>query len=91
MNNIKEAPFIGLKADKPCPYHKKGNHSFLISQLGPEGLCRQIYYAAYPFCFAFAYGAFKNKNSMLIRCPRERGITFVIKKSPLSLTARFKN
>ncbi|MFH1868753.1 MAG: hypothetical protein ABH843_07260, partial [Candidatus Omnitrophota bacterium] len=47
--------------------------------------------AAYPFCFAFAYGAFKNKNSMLIRCPRERGITFVIKKSPLSLTARFKN
>ncbi len=84
-------PFISLSTDKFCAYHKKRTAKYPISQLGPEGLCFEMYYALYPFCFSFVYQAYKNKNKLLIKCPTHNDTSFILSKSKADIPVRIKN
>ena len=78
-----QAPSIILDACRSCVYHRKGHTLYPVSKLGPGGLCLEMYYALYPFCFSFVYGGDAHKYILVVRCPRHNSIScLVVKKKP---------
>jgi uncharacterized repeat protein (TIGR04076 family) len=53
--------------DKDCRYHKRLGQEYDFAALAPHGLCRTLYYFAYPTCLAMLYGARYTQKD--VKCP----------------------
>lgn len=65
-----------------CKYHKQIGRVFKMEELAPQGLCRELFYAAYPKSLAVLYngmpnrGKFRTKgiNQLVTACPAPNGV-----------------
>lgn len=65
-----------------CKYHKELGHVFNMQDLAPKGLCRELFYAAYPKSLAVLYNGRPNRgkirskgiNQMVTACPAPNGV-----------------
>lgn len=78
----------GLKKHT-CKYFRKKHEKFSLTQLGPKGLCLDLYFAAYPYCLALLYGAHfsweKDALAVSAQCPAPEGnVHFEVRKEPLT-------
>ncbi|MBU0477577.1 hypothetical protein KKC91_03295 [bacterium] len=70
-----------------CKYHKKIGEVYSSSAVAPAGLCRELFYTAYPRCLAVLYSGKptrgwlrgKGVRSMTVRCPAANGIKVLIR------------
>lgn len=82
---------VRLNAKASCGYHKIGTEEFDLSKLGPEGLSLEMYYALYPLSFAYIYAARMPRNPIVVRCPTNEHVSFLLVKSPPDPKLRLKN
>jgi uncharacterized repeat protein (TIGR04076 family) len=71
-----------------CKYYRSMLEEFGLNSLGPEGICLDLYYAAYPYCLALLYGAKftweNDKNAVNAQCPAPAGnVHFQVMRKPL--------
>ncbi|MBT89495.1 MAG: hypothetical protein CMN79_03275 [Spirochaetales bacterium] len=70
-----------------CKYHKETNQIYNASSVAPKGLCRELFYAAYPECLAALYSGLPEKkrfrqkgtDRMVVVCPAINGVKVLIK------------
>ncbi len=82
---------LRLNAKASCGYHKVGTEEFDLSKLGPEGLSLEMYYALYPLSFAYIYAARMPRNPIVVRCPTNEFVSFLLVKRPPDPKLRLKN
>lgn len=69
-----------------CKYHREINQVYKASSVAPKGLCRELFYAAYPECLAVLYNGLpekkrfraKGKDRMVAVCPAINGVKVLI-------------
>ncbi|MDO8602379.1 MAG: hypothetical protein Q7O04_00825 [Candidatus Omnitrophota bacterium] len=74
-----------------CKYHKKKGELYSASAIAPEGLCREIFYEAYPSCLALLYNGVpvnmrprkKGTEEMIVVCPAPEGVKVRIRSEEI--------
>ena len=46
-----------LECEHTCKYHRFGNEKYNLKNLGPPGICLDLYHSAYPYALALLHGA----------------------------------
>lgn len=86
---IDDLNFTVMVADiaTKCKYHKKKGAVYSASSVAPAGLCRELFYVAYPSCLALLYsgkpvrGLLRKKGVQraIVSCPESKGIKIEVK------------